>query len=76
MNDFTGMVVLRGGFMAASLCGLMGWGWKTCQDSKDYQVCYDFLKLGRVLISKIGLKANGKVKLTKIGVNKYEITKI
>lgn len=49
---------------------------------KTYRVKYvkrggrsDLLKLGRELISVIGLKPKGKVKITKIGVKKYEITK-
>ncbi len=50
-------------------------------ENKTYQVKYtkrgnrsDLLKLGRDLISKIGLKPYGKVKITKIGTNKYKIT--
>lgn len=50
---------------------------------ETYQVKYvkgssrsDLLRLRKGLISKIGLKANDKVKFTKIGFNKYEITKI
>lgn len=49
---------------------------------QSYQVKYvkrvgrsDLLKLGRDLISKIGLKAYGSVKISKIGTNKYEIKK-
>lgn len=49
---------------------------------KTYKVKYvkrgsrsDLLKLGRELISAIGLKPFGKVKITKIGYKKYELTK-
>lgn len=51
-------------------------------EGSTYQVKYvkrgsrsDLLRLGRELISVIGLKPNGKVKITKIGYKKYELTK-
>ncbi len=52
-------------------------------DDTSYQVKYvkrgsrsDLLKLGKNLISNMELKSYGKVKLTKIGINKYEIAKL